>query len=133
MAKIDDEWHFNIKWKGFKVSEATWEPKENLVGKSLELIEEFEKTREKRPNYDDLCIMALEGMPRRRGSTLNGVCEWTEERFEKLPKTYRKEINKSLKKLVDVALLDKVKQTYFLPPKEKVTKKRKTIRKKKAK
>eukprot|EP01080_Neovahlkampfia_damariscottae_P012201 gene12201-5788_t len=126
MAKIDGEWHFNIKWKGFKITDSTWEPKENFVGASLEMVENFEKTREKRPKYDKLCIMALEGMPKRKGSSLTGICDWTEERFDKLPKGYRKEIGKALKMLVDNAELDKVKQTYFLPPSEKITKKRRT-------
>jgi hypothetical protein len=94
------------------------------------MVEAFDKIREKRPNYEDLVMEALHGMPRRSGASSQSICVWVEERFENLPKNYKKEINKTLKILVGNALLDQIKNTFYLPPNEKVSKKRKTSKKK---
>ncbi|KAH7173679.1 uncharacterized protein B0J16DRAFT_195316 [Fusarium flagelliforme] len=46
--KVDGSWRYLIEWEGFDLSEATWEPRQNL---NRNLIEEWKETKAK-PGFD---------------------------------------------------------------------------------
>src|SRR6478735_8664124 len=46
--KVEGSWRYLIEWEGFDLSEATWEPRQNL---NKNLIEEWKETKAK-PGFD---------------------------------------------------------------------------------